>query len=104
MAILPGTTERDAPQVNSSHDQRDAAITVEVAMGEPGDGPLYEVCARINDWNPPSSLCVIDSQVAAVEQIGATATGRGETRQVKGRPESILMVKYRTAAGRLTAT
>ena len=35
VAILPGTAERDAPQVNSSHDQRDAAITVEVAMETP---------------------------------------------------------------------
>ena len=72
-------------------------------MGEPGDGPLDEVYARISAWKPSSSFCVLDSQVAAVEQLGATVTGQGETRQVQREAQIILVVKYRTAAGRLTA-
>ena len=76
---------------------------VDVAMGEPGDGPLDEVYARIGDWNPSSSLCVVDCQVAEVQQMGATVTGRGEGRQVQRSARITVAVKYRTAAGRLTA-
>ena len=54
VAILPGTAERDAPRLkNSAYNQWDAAFAVEVAMGDPGDGPLDEVYARISDWIPP---------------------------------------------------
>ena len=76
MAILPGTADRDEPPVNSPHDQWDAAIAVEVAMGEPGDGPLDEIYAMIDDWETDPSLCVIDSQVAEVQQPGVTGGGK----------------------------
>ena len=77
MAILPGTAERDEPPLNSPHDQ--------------------------SDWNPPPSLCLIDWQVAQVQQIVTTITGREDDRQVQRSARIILAVKYRTAAGRLTA-
>ena len=69
VAILPGTADRDEPPLNSPHDQWDAAaIAVAVAMGDPGDGPLDEVYATISDWNPSPSLCLVDWQVAEVQQ------------------------------------
>ena len=73
-------------------------------MGEPGDGPLDEVYARISDWNPSPSLCLIDWQVAQVQQIVTTITGRGDDRQVQRSTRIMVAVKYRMAAGRLTAT
>ena len=103
VAILPGTAQRDEPPVNSPHDQWDAVIAVQVAMGEPGDSLLDEVYAMIDDWEPDPSLCVIDSQVAEVQQSGVTVTGRGDDRQVQREARIMLAVKYRTAAGRLTA-
>ena len=103
MAILPGTAERNEPPVNSPHDQWDAAIAVEVVMGEPGDGPLDEIYTRISDWNPSPSLCLVDWQVAEVQQIVNTITGRGDDRQAQREARIMVAVKYRTAAGRLTA-
>ena len=78
VAILPGTAERDEPLVNNRHDQWDAAIAVEVVMGDPGDGPLDEVYARIDDWEPADSLCVVAAQVAEVQQMGARHRAGGE--------------------------
>ena len=64
------------------------ALAVEVAMGNPGDSSLGAVYAVINDdWTPADFLCVIDAQVAEVQQIGATVTGRGESRQVTISPD-----------------
>ena len=105
MAILPGTAERDERLVNSPHDQWDAAFTVEVAVGDPGDSPLDAVYAAINDdWTPADSLCVVAARVAEVQQLGATVTGRGDDRPVQRSTRIMVAVKYRTAAGRLTAT
>ena len=73
-------------------------------MGEPGDGPLDEVYATISDWNPSPSLCLIDWQVAEVQQIVTTVTGRGDNRPVQRSTRIMVAVKYRTAAGRLTAS
>ena len=103
MAILPGTAERDEPPVSSAQDQWDAAIAVEVAMGEPGDEPLDEIYTRISDWNPSPSLCLVDWQVAQVQQAVVTMTGRVDDRQVQRVARIMVAVKYRTAAGRLTA-
>ena len=103
MAILPGTAERDEPPVNSPHDQWDAAIAVGVVMGEPGDGPLDEVYATISDWNPSPCLRLVDWQVAEVQQAVVTMTGRGDDRQVQRSTRIMVAVKYRMAAGRLTA-
>ena len=103
VAILPGTSERDEPRVNSPHDQWDAAIAVGVVMGEPGDGPLDEVYATISDWNSSPSLCLVDWQVAEVQQIVNTITGQGDDRQAHREAWIMVAVKYRTAAGRLTA-
>ena len=76
VAILPGTAERDEPPVSSAQDQ--------------------------SDWNPPLSPCLIDWQVAEVQQTVVTMTRRGDDRQAQR--EARMAVKYRTAAGRLTAT
>ena len=72
-------------------------------MGDPGDGPLDEVYAMIHAWEPDPSLCVIACQVAEVQQPGVTVTGRRDERQVQREARIMLAVKYRTAAGRLTA-
>ena len=81
VAILPGTAERDAPLVNSSHDQWDAAIALwRWPWVNPGDSPLDAVYAAINDdWTPADFLCVIDGQVVGVQQSrghGDGARGR----------------------------
>ena len=65
----------------------------------PGDGPLDEVYDRITDWNPSSSLCVVDWQVAEVQQTGATVTGRRVQRSAR----IMLVVSSGEADGRLGA-
>ena len=76
---------------------------MDVGLGDPGDGPLDEVYARIDGWEPADSLCVIAAQVGEVEQIVTTITGRGESRQVQRSARVMLAVQYRTPAERLTA-
>ena len=59
---------------------------------------------RMEVLTPSSELCVIDHQVAEVQQPGVTVTGRGGSCRVQRSVRIMLVVKYRTAAGRLTAS
>ena len=71
-----------SPLVNSPYNQWDAAITVEVAVSDHGDGPLDEIYTRIDDWEPADSLCLVAAQVAPSGADG----GRGD--RAGGRPPS----------------